>query len=80
MPTYNFRNKITKEVIEKSFKMLECEEWLKYNFEWEQIHLVAPSIGDPVRLGVKKHDQGFKEVLQKIHSKAPGSILKDNIR
>lgn len=26
----------------------------------------APSMGDPVRLGLRKHDNGFKEVLQRI--------------
>ena len=26
----------------------------------------APPIGDMVRLGLKKHDDGFKEVLQRI--------------
>ena len=26
----------------------------------------ASAIGDPVRLGLRKHDNGFKEVLQRI--------------
>jgi hypothetical protein len=26
-------------------------------------------------MGVKRIDNGFKEVLQKIHSKTPGSIM-----
>ena len=37
--------------------------------------LGAPSIGDPVRLGITKADSGFKEVLQKIHAANPGSNL-----
>ena len=37
--------------------------------------LGAPSIGDPVRLGVIKPDSGFKEVMQKIHAANPGSNL-----
>ena len=28
----------------------------------------APSLGDPVRLGIRKIDGGFKEVLQRIHA------------
>ena len=43
-----------------------------------QVHktiLGAPSIGDPVRLGVVKPDSGFKEVMQKIHAANPGSNL-----
>lgn len=43
-----------------------------------QVHktiLGAPTIGDPVRLGVIKPDNGFKEVMQKIHAANPGSNL-----
>jgi putative FmdB family regulatory protein len=38
----------------------------------------APSIGDPVRLRIRRPDGGFKEVLQKIHEKTPGSRIKNN--
>jgi putative FmdB family regulatory protein len=37
--------------------------------------ITAPMICDPVRVGVRKMDTGFREVLQKIHSRAPGSTL-----
>lgn len=43
-----------------------------------QVHktiLGAPSVGDPVRLGIIKPDSGFKEVMQKIHAANPGSNL-----
>lgn len=43
-----------------------------------QVHktiLGAPSLGDPVRLGIIKPDSGFKEVMQKIHAANPGSNL-----
>ena len=43
-----------------------------------QGHLTAPTLGDPVRLGLIKPDNGFKEVLQRIHEKTPGSELRDN--
>ena len=35
----------------------------------------APMVCDPVRVGARKMDSGFKEVLQKIHERAPGSEL-----
>jgi len=35
----------------------------------------APSVGDAVRLGIRKIDNGFKEVLQKIHHNNPRSNL-----
>ena len=35
----------------------------------------APAIGDPVRLGVRKPNGDFKEVLQKIHERTYKSNL-----
>lgn len=34
-----------------------------------------PSIGDPVRLGIRKVDKGFNELIHKIHENTPGSQL-----
>jgi hypothetical protein len=39
----------------------------------------APALGDPVRLGVTKADNGFKEVLSKIHSNNHKSNLADKL-
>lgn len=38
----------------------------------------APSIGDPIRLGLKKPSDGFRDLLRNIDAKTPGSILKNN--
>ena len=35
------------------------------------------SMGDPVKLGFSRPDNGFKEVLQKIDSRTAGSRLKE---
>lgn len=35
----------------------------------------APPVGDAVRLGIRKIDGGFKEVLQRIHAANPKSNL-----
>lgn len=43
-----------------------------------QVILGAPSIGDGVRLGIRRPDGGMKEVLQKIHEKTAGSKLTSN--
>lgn len=74
MPTYTFRDKETGEQFDRIMKIADREQFLADNPNLETI-IGAPSIGDSVRLGVRKHDQGFKEVLQKIHSKTAGSIL-----
>lgn len=38
----------------------------------------APGIGDPIRLGLQKPDNGFRDVLRRIHERTPGSQLKNN--
>jgi len=71
MPTYDFRNKETGEILEKRMKISEKESWLKDNPEYEYVMLGAPSIGDPIRLGLRKPDQGFREVLSKAKEAHP---------
>jgi len=75
MPTYAFRNKETGEVTEKFMSISAREEYLNQNPQLESMVNGAPMICDPVRVGARKMDTGFKEVLQKIHSRAPGSTL-----
>jgi hypothetical protein len=74
MPTYDFKNTVTGEIITRVMKISEREEFLKENPELET-YISSITIGDPVRLGVRKIDNGFKEVLQKIHTRTPGSTL-----
>ena len=74
MPTYVFRNKDTGEVTEKIMKIAELDPYREANPNLETI-IHAPMICDPVRVGARKTDSGFKEVLQKIHEKTPGSEL-----
>jgi hypothetical protein len=71
MPTYDFRDKTTGEIFEKRMKISEKEEFLKQNPQYESVILGAPVIGDPIRLGIKKPDQGFREVLAKAKSAHP---------
>jgi putative FmdB family regulatory protein len=39
----------------------------------------VPAIGDSVRLGLRTHDDGFREVLSKIAEKVPKSNLRDKL-
>lgn len=75
MPTYDFKNKDTGEVFEKIMKIAEREVYLQENSNIEPFIGAAPAIGDSVRLGVRKIDNGFKDVLQQIHARTPGSRL-----
>ena len=73
MPTYEFRNKETGEVTEVFMKMSQKDQYLLDNPHLEQTMTQAPAFtGDHI---VVKKDSGFKEVLQKIHEKTPGSQL-----
>lgn len=78
MPTYNFRNTDTGEEFEKFMGISARETYLKENPHIQPMISGAPMICDPVRVGVRRKDSGFKEVLQKIHERAPGSELKKN--
>jgi hypothetical protein len=71
MPTYNFRHRETGEITEKFFSISVREEYLKDNPQLESILLAAPSLGDPVRLGLRKPDNGFREVLSKAKEAHP---------
>lgn len=44
----------------------------------KKVMMTAPAIGDAVRLHVRRPDEGFKDVLRKIHDQTPGSKIKQN--
>lgn len=73
MPTYEFRDTQTGEVIEKIMRIAEREQFLLDNPHLQQTITSAPAFaGDHITI---KKDTGFKEVLQRIHEKTPGSQL-----
>lgn len=78
MPTYKFRHKETGEEFEKFMGISARDTYLQENPNLESLVSGAPMICDPVRVGVTRKDTGFKEVLQKIHSRSPASRLKQN--
>lgn len=71
MPTYNFRHKETGEILELSMKISEKEVWLTEHPDYESVILGAPLLSDSVKMGLKKPDAGFREVLQKVKSAHP---------
>lgn len=74
MPTYDFRDKNTGEITERIMKISEREQFLQDNPHLEQVLLHAPQVNaDPI--GSNRHGKAFREVLNKIHSKTPGSTL-----
>lgn len=78
MPTYTFRNKESGETFDKLMPMAQRESYLQDNPQLEQV-LGATAMGDPVRLGVRSTDSGFKEVLSKIASSNYKSNLSNKL-
>lgn len=76
MPTYSFRDRDTGLEFEKFMSISAREQYIKDNPHVEPVINGAPMVADPVRVGVRKRDSGFKEVLQRIHERTPGSDLK----
>ena len=67
MPTYNFRNKKTGEELEITMRISELDEYKLNNPVMEQYLKTAPRIVGGVGTNLKV-DDGFREVLSKIHN------------
>lgn len=87
MPFYKYKCKICGNEFEKLLSISsrndplseECEKCGSKNCIERTIDGV-PLMGDPVRLGIKTPDSGFKEVLSKIHEKTAGSKLNETTK
>lgn len=65
MPTYDMKNTLTDEEFEIQLSMAEREAYLQDNPHIKQIFKKFPATLDSVRLGIRKPDRAFNDVLQK---------------
>lgn len=73
MPTYEFINKQTGVIEEHIMRIAELDAFKEANPHLERTMTKAPAVaGDHITI---RKDTGFKEVLQRIHEKTPGSQL-----
>lgn len=79
MPTYCFRNKVTNEYHEEFMSISAQDQYLKDNPNLEVSITGAPSFGDPVRLGLKKPDSSFRDVLKEIKGKHDAKYTRSTI-
>lgn len=79
MPTYTFRDKNTGETYDKIMTWNDREQYLVDNPNLETIITGAPAMGDSVRLGIRRNDDGFREVMSKISAANYKSNLKDKL-
>ena len=78
MPTYTFRDKNTDEIFDKIMSWDARQKYLEENPNLEVV-MGAPAMGDSVRLGIRRNDDGFREVLSKISKANYKSNLKDKL-
>lgn len=67
MPTYTWKNRTTGEVTDRYLHMSEYDDFERDNPHLERV-LFPVAIVDPIRLGVTKPDQCFRERLKEIKS------------
>jgi len=75
MPNYTFRNNETNETFDISMSISERDQYVLNNPHLTQLITGAPAIGDSVRLGVRKPDDNFRDVLREIKSHHPGQKI-----
>lgn len=81
MPIYDYKCPACDHVFEKTVKManyLEPQDCPECNTKSERTVVGAPGLGDPMRLGLQRPPEAFKDVLRRIHERTPGSQLKSN--
>ena len=71
MPKYDFRNIETGEETEVWLKISELDDFKANNPHLQQFLKGAPGLGDSIRMGLRKPDQGFREVLSKAKEAHP---------
>ena len=59
--------------------MSEREEYLKSNPHMQQVIHSAPALGDSIRMGLKKPDDGFRDRLREIKKAHSRGFTKANI-
>lgn len=75
MPTYQFENIQTGEIQEFHMKIRELDEFKVNNPQLKQVHLTPFEIGDAIRMGIKKPDQSFRELVKHIHDRTGGNHI-----
>lgn len=75
MPTYKFKNLDTQEIEEHVFRISEYDKFKEENPRLERYIDGSPGMSDPVRLGLMKPSEGFREVLRNVQKGSPGSKI-----
>lgn len=77
MANYTFLDTKTEKEFDIDMPISELDDYKAQNPHLEQIISRAPAIADPTRLGLRKPDAGFRDVLKRI-KRASGRSNKIN--
>jgi hypothetical protein len=75
MPTYKFLDTNTGKEFDVFMSISERDVYLKNNPNLQQLVNGFPSMADPTRVGLRKPDDGFKDVLKEIKGKHRKSTI-----
>lgn len=81
MPIYDYKCPACEHVFEKTVKMsnyLDAQDCPECNTKSDRTVVGAPGLGDPMRLGLQKPPEVFRDLLRSIDSRTAGSQLKNN--
>lgn len=68
MANYTFLDTKTDKEFDIDMPISELDNYKAQNPHLQQLIKTAPAIADPTRLGIKKPDSGFRDVLKKVKS------------
>ena len=68
MPVYSICDDVKQEIFEVNMKYSELVEYLETNTHLRQVFTKFPGVVDSVRIGVKRTDDSFKDVLKNVKS------------
>lgn len=74
MPTYTFMNKETEEEFDVTMSFSELDSFIKENINLQQV-FKPMNIADPTRLGLRKPDSGFRDILKNVKKTNRGSKI-----
>lgn len=78
MPIYRFKNKQTGAEFEQMMSISGRETFLSENPEIETMIAGAPGFSDPARLGLRKPDANFRDLLGNIKRQHIRSTIKND--
>jgi len=78
MPTYSFRNTETGEEFDEIMSISKLDQYKLDNPHLVQL-LGSSPIGDPVRLGLKKPDQEFRNILKDIKKNFDSKTIRTTV-